>query len=190
MYLHQEKKMVYLAHPKTASHSTVDALTRVGFEPQFPDEGHHAPFHEQRLLKRYKWPPRENWLVFTTIRNHWDWAVSLAFARRKFQRRNIPDTEWSVEMFKTVLRPCYYIEENKLFGLHAPHADIIIKFEHLEDDLNFVLSQRDLGPVELQHLRPTVWREKQSYREYYTDETRNYIAERFKGEIEEYGYEF
>jgi hypothetical protein len=190
MYTQNDKHLVYLAHPKTASHSTVAALEPLGFSECFPIEGHHAPLHEKRLLNRYKWPARSKWTVFTTIRNPWDWAVSLAFARRKFQQREIPAVEWTVEMFKDVLKPCFYIQENRMFALHADVADVILKFENLDEELNELLRQCDLGPVSLQTLRPTPWRENKHYREFHTDETRDYIAERFKDEIAQYGYEF
>jgi len=181
MYLHKGKKLVYLAHPKTASHATLKALRSIGFEDEYPIRGHHANLHPSGLEVRWG-APREEWCAFTTIRNHWDWAVSLSFAS--------PNPQFDLESLKKTLKPCFYLAENEIFALHSHDADIILQYECIEEDLNWVLEMNGLGPVELEIVRPTVARLARPYQEFYTPDTRSYIAERFADEIERFGYKF
>lgn len=186
MYVHAEKKLIYLAHPRTASSSTADALMKIGFG-MCGQKGHHMTLQPKVLVGRYG-VPREEWTAFTTVRNHWDIAVSFAWTRNDVQK-TLPFT---VEHFKEALGHAWYRTEHEMFALHVEDADIILRFEGIQDNLNTFLTRRGLGPVALPHIHEE-WSEKRGgpgYRRFYTDETRAYIADKFYDEIAKFGYTF
>jgi hypothetical protein len=80
MYVHEDRKLVYLAHPRTASNATVAFLKTCGFvkalHPAVAD--HHAQLGPPVTLKN-----RHEWTVATTVRNPLDTVVSWLFHERE-----------------------------------------------------------------------------------------------------------
>jgi len=166
MYVHEGAKLIFLANPRTASTSVAKALMEIGFT----QEGkHHSPL-ECRL---------DGWTSFTTVRNHWDAALSWVLAH------NFP---MSVDSLERALDN-EYISENEMWGIHA-NADHLLEYSTLYRDLSRFLSLFSLPPVRLPKENVSANRKGRHYREFYTDETRDYIYNRFKEEIERLGYEF
>jgi uncharacterized protein YpuA (DUF1002 family) len=67
-------------------------------------------------------------------------------------------------------------------------VDFIGKFENLNNDFNIVKNKLNID-VQLPHSNITNLKKKH-YTEYYTQKTRDIIAEKFKVDIEYFGYEF
>jgi chondroitin 4-sulfotransferase 11 len=61
------------------------------------------------------------------------------------------------------------------------------RFENLQNDLDQILNKVGLPPMELPHLNKT---RAMDYRELYTPHTQELVAERFKKDIEYFGYSF
>lgn len=187
MYVHPEAKLIYLAHPRTASTSTARALTEPSIGFLRPNDGHHARLHPQRLLKKYG-APREKWLAFTTVRNHWSIGVSFIHVRNTAIVN--PDI-FRIEDFEKALQACWYRQDHEMYA-HHKDADVFIRFENVEEQVNTILRLAGLGPVKLPHVFKE-WVDRRGgpgYRRFYTNETRDYIYNRFKDEIERFGYEF
>lgn len=66
-------------------------------------------------------------------------------------------------------------------------VNFIGKVENLEEDFNKVIEHLELPATKL---IPTNKTKKKDYREYYDEETRQIVAERFKKDIDYFGYEF
>ena len=67
-------------------------------------------------------------------------------------------------------------------------VDFIGRYEQLEDDFNEACRRIGIRPPKLPHKRRA--RDRLDYREYYTEETAELIAQRFKKDIEMLGYSF
>lgn len=65
--------------------------------------------------------------------------------------------------------------------------DFIGKFERLEQDAQSVFQRAGLGGAKIPEINPS---QRGAYREYYTDESRRIVAERFGRDIEIFGYRF
>lgn len=63
----------------------------------------------------------------------------------------------------------------------------IFRFENLAEEFNAVVERLGLPEAKLPHKNPS---KKTSYQEYYTDELRRLTAERYRRDIELFGYEF
>ena len=164
MYLHRDSRLIYLANPRTGSTATATALMGIGFEKV----GRH---HEAVKVGK-------GWVSFGVVRNHWDAALSWVLAH------NYPMT---VESLRKALDN-EYVSENKMWGYHSP--DFLLRYEHLKNELDLTLLFYDLGPVKLPRENVSHNRKGRHYREIYDSKMRDYIWDRFKDEIEEFGYEW
>jgi hypothetical protein len=187
MYVHHEARMIYLAHPKTASGATSTALKSIGFiRPDgSPD---HARMGDVGT-------PAGDWFVFTTVRNHWD-ALASWTVRRCQNSRGVPST-FTVRMLELVCRdadggadkrPWHLIEPLRMW-FHLP-VDHVMRFETLRDDLSDVLKSRGLHVPHLHPENMTAERNGKSYREFYTPDTRDFVYDRFTDEIKQFRYSF
>lgn len=189
MYFNRERRMIFLAHPATASRATRDLLREeFGFTQAM--NGHHIelydavdPFTVAPVLSREE---RGEWFIFTTVRNHFDalasyvWKVASPKARARFR--------WTVEEFEQGLQAGEsWIAPDRLWALHSDDADELLRFEHLQQDLSRILEKR----VQLPVVGRTPCRKGgEHYRDFYTPETRALVEDRFGAEIAALGYAF
>lgn len=158
--------MIYLAHPRTASRATRTALRGIGF---LSSGNHHAPLDEH---------PGPDWTVFTAVRNHYDaWASWWCKTGGEW-----PFTPDWIEM-KLDSQDRYFPDPSRMWGLHSGVANVILRYETLEADLEAVLG----GPLAL----PRVGGEKRNgehYRDLIPAAAHAYIGTRWAEEMEEFGY--
>jgi len=145
---------------------------------------------------------KQNWnsaYKFTVIRNPWDKVVSLYEYRRKKNKTQIASggirfTEW-VKLTHTENRNPFYYNNVKSFQpqvewLKDDEGDITIdfvaRFETLGADFEQI--REAIGcAAELPHLNAS---SRKSYRDYYTDETREIVARWYREDIEFFNYAF
>ena len=123
------------------------------------------------------------WHCFAAVRNHWDAAVSWVFG---YHLGEYKDLAVSIESLEFALDN-EWVKGERMFPYAA---DITLRYENLENDLNLMLPFFGLPAVKLTKENVSTRRNGRHYREFYTDETRDYIHNRFKAEIERLGYEF
>jgi hypothetical protein len=135
----------------------------------------------------------ESYFKFGFVRNPWDRTVSLYKRREGMQLREkmtFDDfVEWITFSSSTCVHPMP--SRNQLDWFVDPHgnviADFIGKFETLADDWRFVAGKLGVSP-ELPHLNENP--AGRHYTEFYTPKTRQIIAEKFRTDIEHFGYTF
>ena len=177
MYIDRERKMIYLAHPRTASTATAAFLQTIGFEPS---HGHHSMM----------WSPgcpitedeRGEYEVFTTIRNHYDTLVSWFHVYLDTALTELPIIEAS---FYRSLDP-KYVKPHSLWWMHMPDADVILRYETLDEDLSLLLGL----DVEVPFKNVSRRRGDKHYSAFYSERAREHAEARFSEEIERCGYDF
>lgn len=81
-----------------------------------------------------------------------------------------------------------WVQNRRLWWRAEPFTNRTMRYETLQDDLDAVLKECDIEPVEL----PVVKDSERSgrYQLYYRQGTRKWVEEYFKDEIKEYGYRY
>ncbi len=172
----------YIAHPKTASSATKDALCKnFGAEIQ----GQHHCVDEECCRSILE----SGGIVMATIRNPYDLLVSWYFHYK--QRRGT--TANDMKSFETWLpqqlsNPNQYIRKGLFYGL--PWANRVLRFENLQTDLDAVLVEAGLAPVTLEQFNVSRHREGRPYREMYDFALTELIVSHFGDLLAEHGYSF
>ncbi len=136
----------------------------------------------------------ESYYKFGFVRNPWDRVVSLYERREGQQLREKMSFEEFVDWVKFASSTCIHPvpHRNQLDWFVDPHGNVLVdfigRFENLESD--WVVIAQKLGITQpLPHANKNPRRQR-PYTEYYNRQTREIIGERFRIDIEYFGYEF
>jgi len=166
---------------------------------------HYDGWHNRILEGLYLWIPyryRKHWgtkqfnayYKFGFVRNPWDRVVSLYRRREGLQLReemSFPEfVDWIKYSSSTCLHPVP--QTNQLDWFVDPHGnklvDFIGRFENLEEDWAKVADIIGADRA-LPHVNKNPGK-KRSFQDYYDDRSRDIIAQKFKIDIETFGYTF
>lgn len=133
---------------------------------------------------------------FAFVRNPWDLVISEIFYFKKYEKRTFNQATIRESILHLLQRkkPLWghdfkpqtdYLTDDS----GQPAMDFVGRFERLEEDFRDVCEKMGLPVLKLPHLLAT--RDGRShYSEYYDDETRGLVYERYRKDIETYGFEF
>jgi hypothetical protein len=190
------KKFIFVHINKTAGTSIMKALA------EYSDSG-KGQKHEMlyrilpsdgfsnksglNLISQCKQSPKK-YFKFAFVRNPWDRAVSgfkyQVLKRGKYTKNfnrylqvhtNIP--------FLSSHNQLDWITNEK----NEVKLDFIGRFENLQEDFNIICDKIGIPKQQLPHKNKS---KHKSYTEYYDDETRQIVAEKYAKDIEYFGYEF
>ena len=191
-----EHKFIFIFQHKCASSSVRVALENVC---QF-----NLSFHRGVLSKEYsnnELVKYSDYIIFANCRNPYERVVS---AWKYLQREFPPEHKRTITRglsFKDTLLDLPEREKGMFDYAHitecqtdcilnssgASITDMIIKFENLQEDFNNVCDTIGIPRQQLPHKLKT---NHKHYTEYYDDETRQIVAERYAKDIEYFGYKF
>ena len=179
MYVIPNKKFVFLAAPRTGSKAVAQALLEqrgailVG--------GHHTLPEDHPEYEIGK-----DWVVCSTIRNHYDAMVSWYFKIERLENSMIP-------FIKFLPRFCEnnpnFAQSGELWGKTLAASNTIIRYEWLQAGIDTALVKADLPPVDL----PQVVDSKRGERPYqacYKRPERTWVSDYFRTELAKCGYKF
>jgi hypothetical protein len=194
---------IYIHIPKTAGNSVSYALDRLpGSTPQtvrIRNRKHIKARELRRYVRDDMW---EACFKFAFVRNPWDLMVSSyhwwlrkaprwpANDRAVAEIRGLGDftgfmhSRYGKKMINQ-LEGCMFdwiADENDVLLL-----DYIARFETLQEDWREICLRIGAPHSPLPHLNQI---ERKSYRDYYTDETREFVAWRFRKTIDTFGYTY
>jgi hypothetical protein len=199
----QEYKFIFVHIPRTGGTSIEKLLFKgsndykewLGYNSEYKLFAQHATIKQ---LKNELNVRVDDYFKFTIIRNPYERAVSDYFwlSKRKlshptsfkdylllrngFEKLNhLRDETGRGDHFLTQFQ---FIEiEGKL------EIDFIIRFENLQTDFNVVCDKIGIPKQQLPHDHKS---KHKHYTEYYDEETKQIVAEKFSKDIEYFGYEF
>ena len=130
----------------------------------------------------------EEYFKFTIVRNPWDKELSDYFFNKRLGR-NVGSN--LTEYFNHPITNKPFWHENQLTWItdenNNINADFIGRFESLQEDFNTICDAIGIPRQELPHKNKT---KHKHYTEYYDDETRQIVAEKYAKDIEYFGYKF
>jgi len=165
----------------------------------------HAPPStiKQLFEKENKKDEWKNYFKFTFTRNPWDRMLSLwsfiAISLERHKNGTLKNIEW----INSCIMECKTFKEyikltadwpgvnNSLFHFafdkDEKFVDFIGKFENLQEDFDTICDKIGIPRQQLPHKNKT---KHKHYTEYYDDETREIVAQKYAKDIEYFGYKF
>lgn len=143
----------------------------------------------------------ENHFKFSIVRNPFDWVVSWYFYRKSNSipgGKNNPNCTDGVEFKEWLTNPESTAYNEKGIGLSMSQLDIIQgnkkismdfvgKYENIQQDFNTICDKIGIPRQQLPHSNKS---KHKHYTEYYDEETREIVAQKYAKDIEYFGYEF
>ena len=136
----------------------------------------------------------ESYFKFGFVRNPWDRVVSLYERIEPIQMKDKMSFDEFVDWIQFSSATCTHSSPHRyqldwfLDGSGNMLADFIGRFERLDQDWAFVADKLGITEKTLPHARENP--RARHYTEYYNGRTREIIAQKFRIDIEHFGYEF
>jgi hypothetical protein len=201
MIIDKNRKIIFVRHQKTASSSIINALklnpngghkTHENLTKHICSktgknyiDGHHVPYFELKNVYPEVYENKSDYFKFAFTRNPWDRIVSAWKFAFEGGRLKQYDKVPFHKVIKKYLDAWSCVEMNTLDFCDG--CDFIGKFENLQEDFNIVCDKIGIPRQELPHKNKT---KHKHYTEYYDDETREIVAEKYAKDIEYFGYKF
>lgn len=181
---------------KTAGTSVLRGFLELEIPDILQHDGVHKDQHDkQRKMEGYvvDWlngitdEELEDYYIFTTVRNPWSRAVSLG-------------SYFGVGPEKYLDNMQSYEDSDSIFAQHAlpqhvythmngeQFVDRVVKMENIYEDFDLVLS--DIGLNTNRKLPHNNKSNHKDYKQYYNDKRKNIVGDKYKLDIEYYGYRF
>ena len=191
MRISHKHKFVFIAVMKTGSTSVRNTLN--DYSDIISNSDKNSPYtHHTNVRKLEKHFDEKNWnwddyFKFSFVRNPWDRTISVYKYLLKLKNKS-----WVREYLKETGSFSEYVKHGRYYPSQADQlnniSDFYIgKFENLQEDFNIVCDKIGITKQQLPHKNPT---KHKHYTEYYDDETKSIIAEKYAKDIEYFGYEF
>ena len=190
-------KFIFIHIPKTGGTSIESFLGRA-------DDYENK--HDSLGTILEKFPYASNYFKFSVVRNPYDLTVSMynymwkseydwpKHWRKTSKLANLSFKQWVHHRnFKTPTIHSIHINEDggvqgtQLSFFDNIKLDFICKFENLQEDFNAVCDKIKIPKQKLPHKNKT---KRKHYTEYYDEETKSIVAEKYAKDIEYFGYEF
>ena len=167
MYVHEEKGVAFIAHPRTASISMATTLLGMGFT----QVGSHHQFRESYC--------RET--TFSVVRNPFDMLVSWYYLKRR-------DDHLSFEGWLRVFlhNPPHYISQGLFFGQHL--CTDILWYENLQEEFDELMERVGLPQTEIMRSNVSEKRAGRNFMDVHNDITLERVGRFFADEIEQFDY--
>jgi len=206
--IHIEKKFIFLEVPKTGTSSIISLLSSSNKDTTYRgwDECNkkyiqHLTINELIEFNYLKESFVKSAFKFAFVRNPWDRAVS-GFNYRITNGGTGYSSYYSLKQYlhsythkpKEKSNDYYSIQQHIKpqydFAYDADGkqiVDFIGKFENLQEDFDIICDKIKIPQQKLPHKNKS---KHKHYTEYYDDETKQIVAEKYANDIEYFGYEF
>lgn len=168
MYIHEEKSVAFIAHPRTASVAMAATLLGMGFT----QAGSHHQFKESDC--------RET--TFSVVRNPFDMLVSWYYFNRRDDHLSFED--W-LRVF--LHNPPYYISQGLFFGKHL--CTDILWYENLQEEFDELMERVGLPQTKIMQSNVSKKRVSRNFTDCYTPSMILKVVSLFEREILDNGYD-
>ena len=152
---------------------------------------------QHKKIEQYNTDYEKKYFTFTFVRNPWERFLSEYFYIKKHNGCGCEDFDKSFPTFKHFvmnkgINCCWYSHDFPQidFVLNVNHGKLtnfVGRCEDMQYDFNYICGKVGLSNLKLPHRLAT---KHTHYSEYYDDETKQIVAEKYAKDIEYFGYEF
>ena len=130
-------------------------------------------------LSNFSLEKQEEYFSFAFVRNPWDRIMSSYLYSKRLGHKFTFESFFDSIEFENHCKPqSYFLNKN---------IDFIGRFETLQEDFNLVCGKLGLEPKQLPHENKTVHKH---YTEWYTDENKKLVQDKYSEDIETFNYKF
>ena len=206
MLVSEQYEATFIHIPKTGGTSLASALLSQG--EAFNRLPERIERHKNYVKNSLEWTIKhsrmhdvdqryQNVFCFAFVRNPWDLMVS-SFSwwtqkPKQLQTRKDYGYDIKAKGFKALIKSnssclneCYHNNEGQLYRLNDK-IDFIGRYENLQQDFNTICDKIRIPRQALPHINKS---KHKHYTEYYDDETRETVAEKYAKDIEYFDYKF
>lgn len=189
---------VCLANPlyNENSNSIKNPIYNKFINENYPEKAHAKALKIKEMVGEEKW---DNYFKFAFVRNPWDYVVSMySYGRRKKQPTTNPLLKQARIMtfddyIKSLVASDAFIQQQKDW-ITDEYGKIIVdyvgKFESLTEDYYQILDQVGLPQKPLPGMNIDTAKSGKSYRSFYNYQTQKIIEQKYKDDINLFGYKF
>ena len=205
--INHKHKFIFIHIPKTGGTSVEDTLfsskTRTkknlwgGYDSNKYQTGGLQHLMASHILTEVGGDIFSKYFKFSFVRNPWDKMVSqynYTIAKRPDLMRHIGITESTSfkDYINHVIVAKLHVQWDHQYkflydGNGKLLVDFIGRFENFQEDFDIVCDKIKIPRQKLPHTKKS---KREHYTEYYDDETRQIVAEKYAKDIEYFGYEF
>ncbi len=167
MYIHKEKSIAFIAHPRTASMAMAETLLGMGFSKI----GTHHQYEKPWCLDT----------TFSVVRNPFDVMVSWYYYKEC--ECGLTFDEWLPTFFRD---PPYCISHGLFFG-HSLCTDVLW-YENLQEEFDMLMARVGLPQTDIVKSNVSERREGRDFMRVHTDATLERTGSFFQDEIEQFDY--
>lgn len=189
-------KCIFIHIPRTAGTSIERSIIPEWTWTDFKKEKHILASTAKFLYKDY-W---NDYFKFSFVRNPWDRMLSMS-KYGDFYGCKVENDKINIDQYmqkysrieidprsKSAIENVEPIKNAVYLNILNEELDFIGRFENLQEDYSKVCSIINCKN-EIKHIEPNQKKFKH-YTEYYNDETREIVAEKYAKDVEYFGYEF
>lgn len=188
MVISDKNKFLFLEYPKSATKSIRTSLMGLTGSRWYTGGSKRHGGIDQSMIH---FPQAKEYFKFAFVRNPWCRTVSFYL----FKKARSSNKIYKELSFKEYVNSSDHFKSTTTFfnfGLNSEISlDFIGRFENLEEDFYTACGKIGIKGIKipLKQLNKRRFKYK-SYTEYYDDDTREVIAEKYKKDIEYFGYKF
>ena len=186
MWILPEKKMCFLANPRTASSAMGNTLHSLGFVTI--GDQHCTP--ETSGWRHWPVISKDDWTVFCTVRSHMEVMVSWYLHQTKTPSAPYFGFTFESFLYTWIETPLWFRSREpkraQMYWQRNPLCNVVLRHKYLQADFDKLLMEHDLPATQMQiH---NVSKRKKDHSEYYTPKTLDFLQNHFKVEMTELGY--
>ena len=191
--INHEHKFIFVHIPKTAGITVIQMLSRACSVDDKFKSGH--PIYDKYL--EFFGQSIKEYFSFCIVRNPWDRLVSVFHYLQNGGRNNkdakqgemLKDYNFKsfVHDFSFEKFPYIHFKPQMYFIKSVDNFDYIGRLENLQEDFNIICDKIGIPRQQLPHQNKS---KHKHYTEYYDDETREIVAQKYAKDIEYFGYKF
>jgi hypothetical protein len=197
MRISHKHKFISISIPKTGSTSVRHALDKFS-DQKSVSNGHDTFYHHStysRLRERLDYI--DDYFVFAFVRNPWDRVVSQWHYMNNYAqsgseinyKKHCNKVLKSIDSFSQFAKSKHTIGQcmNWVQHQNSVAVNYVGKMETIQYDFDIICDKLNLPRQVVPHHNKT---NKKDYSEYYDDETREIVAQKYAKDIEQFSYKF